>query len=277
MRTFDVLICSSRTSAAGLNLQADYADVIIMDMIPMNAINQVFGRVHCFGQEHEQHGVVLVTDRTYDQVLMSKFIERTITQLTTTSVKKLLEPELRNDIETRIRRQVTDVQETTGLSHEESVQAIGHHLNVEAAFNMAYGIRGPHANPFYSDETDLDKKLGLQYEFEYMQTVPGYADILKEYLARPYEGTNAPSTPKKKTFKKKSGTSTLGQLMRNYNKKYPDVMALENSPRKGMFLQLIKICQNNANFVIDPIKRPLNAQEFALFRKEIKEMVSSVP
>lgn len=73
-----VLVCSSRTSAAGLNLQGACSTVVIVDVLPTNAIEQAAGRVHRFGQTNEQSCTIYLVDRTFDMVMHSKYVDRTI-------------------------------------------------------------------------------------------------------------------------------------------------------------------------------------------------------
>jgi superfamily II DNA/RNA helicase len=146
-KKFAVLVASSRTSAAGLNLQEACSNVIIMDMIPSSSVQQAAGRVHRFGQTKEQECVVIVADRTYDQVLLSKYMDRAVAQIATTMKRQPISEDEYRKIRDEMPQQVEHVAGKLGCDDDEAIRVIHYVMNAQMLYMLANGIRSPKDNP----------------------------------------------------------------------------------------------------------------------------------
>jgi len=244
-KKFQVLVCSSRTSAAGLNLQSACSTVIIVDVLPTNANDQAAGRMHRYGQTREQSCTIYLIDRTYDMVMHSKYVDRTIAQLAGTTARVPVSEDVRTRIEKDIPDQIEVVVSKGRYTVDQAIDAIAHVQQVEQDFILSAGIRSARANNFYNDEIDPDRKLGLDYEYNYLKDIPVYKGIIEEFRRRPEEGTK----DQLKTPRRKNNTrTTFEQLRANYSKINPELVSPYTTPSKGRktgkFGQLSKLCLN---------------------------------
>jgi hypothetical protein len=215
--------------------------VVIVDVLPTNAIEQAAGRVHRFGQRNEQSCTIYLIDRTFDMAMHAKYVDRTIAQLATTTVRAPVSEAVTAEIVKNMAEQIEHVVKRGKMSPEDAIEAIAHVQQVEHDFILSAGIRSPRANPFYKSEGDPDKKLALTYEWEFFSKIPVYQQILEDYKQRATVGMGQIlRTP----GKKKNTKSTIDVIRANYHRVEPSLMSPHATPTKtgkiGEFGQLSK-------------------------------------
>ncbi|KAK0857136.1 hypothetical protein LTS02_010347 [Friedmanniomyces endolithicus] len=76
-----VLVCSSRVAAESLNLQHSGWNMIVIDLVLINTLIQMAGRLFRFGQKRPQTIKVLTVDESYNQYIQANNVVRYCAQI----------------------------------------------------------------------------------------------------------------------------------------------------------------------------------------------------
>lgn len=190
----DLLVCSSQSAAESYNFQKGGHYTIVMEIVNFNTLDQIIGRQYRLGQKHEQYIKVLMSDNTYDQVLVAKYATKMIAQLSATmedwQPTDEAVAEILNDAEYRIHLDRRAKAENESLDKVARRELFDCH--VRRSCNRLFGIRSDKDNAYWADAKQLRSKWLIRGEAEFYLGLGGaVAEEVKQFLMSQEVGKEA--------------------------------------------------------------------------------------